>query len=64
MSKPNGYGCKNPKCGKFHLFHVWVFAHWYIPLTHKCDGCGWTHSLNQGRATIHKKVYGKTDKKS
>lgn len=45
---PGGYACT--ACGKFHGFSAYVFAHWKVPLTHKCE-CGVEHRIRNGTAS-------------
>ena len=42
---PKGYTCL---CGAEHAFHVWVFSHWDIPLTHTCEKCGSINTIQRG----------------
>ena len=49
----NGAGFSCP-CGKFHLFGVYVAAHWNEHLTHTCDECGRQHSVKNGKVTLIK----------
>lgn len=45
---PKGFKCG---CGQWHEFAIWVYAHWDILITHKCDQCGRVHDIMQGRAS-------------
>lgn len=52
---PKGFKCTTPKCGKYHPFGVWVFAHWDIQLKHLCEVCGAVHTVQQGVVRISKR---------
>lgn len=41
-------GFKCLTCGKRHAFGGYVMAHWDLPLTHTCDGCGAVHEVRAG----------------
>jgi len=36
-------------CGVEHTFSLWVYAHWDIKMTHKCDVCGSVNILLRGK---------------
>jgi hypothetical protein len=36
-------------CGVEHVFSLWVYAHWNIKITHKCDVCGQVNILLKGK---------------
>jgi Zn ribbon nucleic-acid-binding protein len=40
-----GYTC--PDCKTHHDFSAWVYAHWSIELTHRCD-CGVKNTILKG----------------
>lgn len=44
---PEGYKC--PKCKAFNRFALWVYAHWDIYITHKCENCKHEATLRAGR---------------
>ncbi len=54
---PKGFKCK---CGKFHRFHVWVYAHWRELLDFTCDECGQKYTVVMG----HAKAEGNAARKS
>jgi len=45
MSEEKGYTCK---CGEFHPYVSWVFAHWDVKLLHSCDKCKRENTLLRG----------------
>ena len=51
MSKanpPKGFTCS--KCGTYHDFALYVYAHWHDDLIHNCE-CGAKHRILMGKAT-------------
>jgi RNase P subunit RPR2 len=48
---PEGYTCK---CGEFHKYPAYVYAHWRDLLTHTCEKCGAKHDILMGHASPHK----------
>jgi hypothetical protein len=47
-----GFICE---CGQWHLFGVWVTAHWREPLIHTCEGCKRQHSVKAGVVRLIKR---------
>jgi hypothetical protein len=47
---PKGYDCQC--CKKHHTYPAYVFAHWDVILTHKCEVCGATHDILRGVANM------------
>lgn len=45
---PKGFDCQC--CKKHHVYFAYVFAHWDIELSHKCDACDAEHSILRGVA--------------
>lgn len=43
-----GFTCK---CGEYHEYSGYVFAHWYEARTHTCPKCGAQHRILEGVAT-------------
>ncbi len=41
-----GFNCET--CDKWHVFGIYVMAHWSDVLTHTCD-CGAKHTICAGR---------------
>lgn len=46
-----GFTCE---CGKFHVFGVYVMAHWDEKLIHTCPECDRVHQVCRGRATLQR----------
>ena len=47
---PKGYDCQC--CKKNHKYPAYVFAHWDVTLTHKCEECDATHEILRGVARM------------
>ena len=44
-----GFTCK---CGKYHAFSVYVYAHWQETLIYTCPKCGERYEVCEGIASI------------
>jgi hypothetical protein len=44
---PKGFKCK---CGAFHSFSLWVYAHWDMPLLYECLECRRCYEVLHGIA--------------
>lgn len=55
MTKKMNQGGVNCRCGAYHPFGGWVYAHWRTRLIFTCPDCGSTYTVIMGTYKLKKK---------